>query len=452
MFLLLQLRAIRKRIRAGADGKPDDSRVNPQQCNAVRMSAQQSKPRALLEPENLYQTRKQLWQSRENLRPVERHYSSSAADRNVSADTKATSDTIGRTFTETWQRTQPRDSKIQRQQMGYYHPEGITTTNQQPDRRQCEDGRVTESRAADSNRQPTNRQPTYRQPTERQPKCRPALSAGDSSRGSRVYRPEQSTSNHLPVINHSRGAAVTLGAPTAMGLVNDGECVVARSRPMGKLIYQTHSSDELPTRCSNAVSKSDQQKSGVHASCEPPPDSSSHAVNRDRVSTSVQYLLPTNRPSVSIGSHYHGGTTPTAPRRTLPSYDEIKTARYSRISDQSVTGAGVTRSNSNSNRITQAPVQSVQSNESKGHSDLVNRLGELKTGARLNQHAGESCCSSSNHDSGYGGQASDCTLHQVSPQTSAEYDSWYNRQLQDAARKIGIYSVLKPHKKMTSEV
>jgi len=72
---------------------------------------------------------------------------------------------------------------------------------------------------------------------------------------------------------------------------------------------------------------------------------------------------------------------------------------------------------------------------------------------------GESCCGSSNPDSGYGGQQYDFYTNQsslqskvVRNQTVEEYDtSWYSKRLQDASRKINN-GHLRPYRTMTSDV
>ncbi|XP_067946022.1 uncharacterized protein [Watersipora subatra] len=69
----------------------------------------------------------------------------------------------------------------------------------------------------------------------------------------------------------------------------------------------------------------------------------------------------------------------------------------------------------------------------------------------------ESCCASSNPDSGYGGQSYDFytsrpTQVTGSSQINKDYEGWYSRRLQDAARRINAYSDLRPKRTMTSDV
>ena len=145
-------------------------------------------------------------------------------------------------------------------------------------------------------------------------------------------------------------------------------------------------------------------------------------------------------------------TPATQARRPLPTYEQAKEQK-ARAENPYMTHEQVSR----------PPVAKPQpnaSNDKMQHMRMSKSTPEnLRNGTAdglVVQTAGESCCSSSNPDSGYGGQSGDFYASHPSPQTAKqagnEFDSWYNRRLQDAARKMNGYTGSRPPRTMTSDV
>lgn len=149
-------------------------------------------------------------------------------------------------------------------------------------------------------------------------------------------------------------------------------------------------------------------------------------------------------------------------REPLPSYDEVRDHRNTIVTtNRTPLPPKVPTSNSNA-QIPTPRARQLQPDVRAATLDTQQTLSKdkLAINVPLVAQNGESCCGSSNPDSGYGGHNYEFYSSQPSPQQpqssgtaqSKEYESWYSRRLQDAARKISTYSGLRPQRTMTSDV
>ena len=167
-------------------------------------------------------------------------------------------------------------------------------------------------------------------------------------------------------------------------------------------------------------------------------------------------VAPSTRNGEQPGQSMAGDRLNGGSRQPLPSYAEVQGQRSSARKLQPQTNVHAIHAQTN-----QAPKPKARDFEhnsaASSNAQTVSKEKLLGTDSITTQ-TGESCCGSSNPDSGYGGQNYEFYASHPSPQKAAgdpsikEYDSWYSRRLQDAARRINTYSGLRPQRTMTSDV
>lgn len=182
----------------------------------------------------------------------------------------------------------------------------------------------------------------------------------------------------------------------------------------------------------------------------PPVNSNYNPAARDSHYGVYQSMNSVNasRPHPQTQNYVNQPTPVPSARRTLPTYEEARGNR-TRSENPYMSHDQINRQSQNSKPIDKPIAR-----------DGSNITAKVRPGDNLVvQPVGESCCSSSNPDSGYGGQSGDFYSSHPSPKAATNQtagnefdDTWYNRRLQDAARKMNGYSSSHPPRTMTSDV
>jgi len=148
--------------------------------------------------------------------------------------------------------------------------------------------------------------------------------------------------------------------------------------------------------------------------------------------TSAPLVVHSARPVSSQQLYTDRRSWGQPPKLPLPSYEQTQ---------GHASGTTTSQLTNFPSRHTQPSHTILSSRQTAGKAQSVSQVG-IKT----DPQTGDSSCGGSNPDSGYGGHSYDYYSGQPSPNNpqashaSKEYDSWYNRRLQDAAIRINARS------------
>lgn len=291
--------------------------------------------------------------------------------------------------------------------------------------------------------------------TTRQPATYQLISAALNNQNNAQSNPVVSQPDRRPVpAQRSNSVVVNRGAVT-------NNVMLPNRQPNGALPSRPNAgpNQSLPFNKYQPHQQHQQQPSNnlLYSERRQPAHPSQQPVLRNNNRESLYGVYQSN---VSVNSarpqsqNYINTPTPQI-RRPLPTYEEAKghktRADNPYMSHDQISRPPMAKLLPSSNNDKMQPMRGSKStpeNLRNGTSDGV-----------VVQTVGESCCSSSNPDSGYGGQNGDFYSNHPSPQNANkpgnEFDSWYNRRLQDAARKMnggGGYTGTRPSRTMTSDV